>query len=87
MKLVENLILLLGIMAILAWCAGCAFAALRLVQMLGLERDTAGGRTLVMLAAIGGLGFAFWTIHKANQLWSRKCAKTNSNAFKPSKRS
>lgn len=63
-KVVENVGLLLVIMAALLWCALCTFGALRLYQALGLEANTMLGRALAVAAAGGGLAFAIWSMHR-----------------------
>lgn len=76
MKLAENALLVVGIIAVQAWCAGCIFTALRGVQLLSLERDTYAGRCLAALAAVGGLALALWVLHSLYNLWGRRCAKS-----------
>lgn len=69
MKLIENLALVAMFVALQAWCAGCMFVALRGAQALGLERDTAAGRGLMLATALTGIGFALWTARLAWRAW------------------
>ena len=71
MKVLENLALLLLILAVNAWCVACAYGLLRVVQLLGLERDTTMGRTAAALAALAGVGLGIWSM-RLLWLWFRK---------------